>query len=173
MNQEKIGNFIASLRKQKNMTQDELAEILKVNVKSISRWENGKTMPDLSMLLPLANELNTSISELLNGRKMTKEELIDLRETINDLIKYESIKQIKNDKKFNKYSLIGSIALVLALLHNSFGYLAYIFTPNIVEFVQGSLFGISIFANFICIYNKSHTKTFCEKKKELIKKINS
>ena len=82
MNQEKIGKFIASLRKEKNITQEELSEILGVNVKSVSRWENGKTMPDLSLLPILSNELNVEISELLNGRRMTKEELIELKDTI-------------------------------------------------------------------------------------------
>ena len=72
MNQEKIGKFIAELRKEKNITQEELADILGVNVKSISRWENGKTMPDLSLLSILSRKLNVEISELLNGRRMTK-----------------------------------------------------------------------------------------------------
>ncbi len=46
MNQERIGKFIATCRKEKNLTQEELAEKLGVTSKSISRWENGKTMPD-------------------------------------------------------------------------------------------------------------------------------
>ena len=50
MNQRKIGNFIAELRKEKNMTQEQLAEKLGVSNKSISRWENGVTMPDYSLL---------------------------------------------------------------------------------------------------------------------------
>ena len=120
MDQEKIGKFIAELRKEKNMTQEQLAEKMGVTDKSISRWENGKTMPDISMLSILANELNCTIQELLNGRKMTKEELIDLRETINNLVEYESNQQIKKDKKFNKYNMIGVITLVLAVFNNEF-----------------------------------------------------
>ncbi len=58
MNQEKIGKFIAVLRKEKNMTQEQLAEKMRVTAKSISRWETGKTMPDISMINILANELN-------------------------------------------------------------------------------------------------------------------
>ncbi len=96
MDQEKIGKFIKELRKEKNMTQEQLAEKMGVTDKSISRWENGKTMPDISILSVLANELNCTIPELLNGRRMTKEELIDLRETINNLIEYESNQQIRN-----------------------------------------------------------------------------
>lgn len=171
MNQERIGKFIAEQRKEKNMTQEELASIMGVTDKSISRWENGRTMPDLSMISTLAKELNCAIPELLNGRKMTQEELIDLRETINHLIEYESNRQIKNDKKFNRYNFIGFITLTLALFHNAFGYLDYIFTPNIVEFIQGTLYGICICANMISSYNHFHNISVCERKKEFVKKL--
>lgn len=70
MNQEKIGIFIAKCRKEKNMTQEELAEKLGVSNKSISRWENGKTMMDISLFEPICNVLDISIIELLNGEKI-------------------------------------------------------------------------------------------------------
>ena len=172
MNQEKIGKFIADLRKEQKLTQEQLAEKLGVTDKSVSRWENGKTMPDISMLSILANELNCTIQELLNGRKMTKEELLDLRENINNLVEYESNQQIKKDKKFNKYNMIGAITLILAIFNNEFGYLDYVFAPNMVEFVQGALYGISICANMISLYNRSHNISVCKRKKELIRKLN-
>lgn len=119
MDQEKIGRFIRELRKENNMTQEQLAEKMGV---------------------------------------------------IDNLIEYESNQQIKNDRKSNKYNIIGCIALVLAVFNNVFGYLNYIFTPNAVEFVQGVLYGICICANMISLYNRSHNISVCEKKKELIKK---
>ena len=70
MNQEKIGLFIAKCRREKNMTQEDLAEKLGVSNKSISRWENGKTMMDISLFEPLCNELYISIIELLNGERI-------------------------------------------------------------------------------------------------------
>lgn len=70
MNQEKIGLFIAKCRREKNMTQEDLAEKLGVSNKSISRWENGKTMMDISLFVPLCNELDISIIELLNGERI-------------------------------------------------------------------------------------------------------
>lgn len=70
MNQEKIGLFIAKCRRKKNMTQEDLAEKLGVSNKSISRWENGKTMMDISLFEPLCNELDISIIELLNGERI-------------------------------------------------------------------------------------------------------
>ena len=53
MNQEKIGKFLSQLRNENNYTQDEIAEILNVNVKSVSRWENGKNLPDHSVILEI------------------------------------------------------------------------------------------------------------------------
>lgn len=70
MNQEKIGLFIAKCRREKNMTQEDLAEKLGVSNKSISRWENGKTMMDISLFEPLCKELYISIIELLNGERI-------------------------------------------------------------------------------------------------------
>lgn len=70
MNQEKIGLFISKCRREKNMTQEDLAEKLGVSNKSISRWENGKTMMDISLFEPLCNELDISIIELLNGERI-------------------------------------------------------------------------------------------------------
>lgn len=69
MNQEKIGKFIATCRKEKNMTQEQLAEMLNVSIKSVSRWENGKTMPDISLFKELCSKLNISLNELFEGEK--------------------------------------------------------------------------------------------------------
>lgn len=74
MDQQKIGVFICSCRKEKGLTQAQLAEILGVSDKSISRWENGKTMPDLSLYETLCDVLNIQISELLYAKKMPDDE---------------------------------------------------------------------------------------------------
>ena len=72
MNQEKIGKFIAKCRKEKKLTQEQLAEKLSVTSKSISRWENGKTMPDVSLFKPLCDELDIAINDLLSGEEVEK-----------------------------------------------------------------------------------------------------
>ena len=69
MNQENIGKFIAALRKEKKLTQEQLAEKLGVNNRSVSRWENGTCMPDYAVLPMLANELGVSVAELVEGKK--------------------------------------------------------------------------------------------------------
>lgn len=67
MDQRKIGKFIQELRKKKGFTQEELALRLNVSSKSISRWENGKNMPDLSLLIPISRELGITVNELISG----------------------------------------------------------------------------------------------------------
>ena len=74
MDQEKIGKFIAKCRKAKKITQSELAEQLGVTNRSVSNWENGKNMPDLSLFKPLCEILEITINELLSGEKLKKEE---------------------------------------------------------------------------------------------------
>lgn len=171
MNQEKIGKFISILRKDKNLTQTELAEKMGVTDKSISRWEHGMTMPDISMLSSLASILDVSIQELLNGRKMTKEELLELKGTIENLVEYESNQQIKKDIKTNKYIILGNIILVIALLNSTFGLLNLVCSQDVVEFMQGFFFSLGITLNLCGVYNNSHNISICEKKKELIKKL--
>ena len=72
----KIGKFIALKRKEKNMTQEELARILGVTNKTVSRWENGNYMPDLSLLKPLSEELGITLNELLSGEKIEEQKKI-------------------------------------------------------------------------------------------------
>ena len=74
MDQIKIGKFIAERRKQNNLTQMQLAEKLNITDRAVSKWENGKGMPDSSLMLELCDYLKISVNELLNG------EMIEMKE---------------------------------------------------------------------------------------------
>ena len=169
MNQERIGKFISELRKEKSMTQDQLAEKLGVTDKSISRWENGKTMPDLSMLTILSRELNVEISELLNGRRMNKEELEKLRDTINNIIEYSNEEKKVKTSKLNNYFRAGLICILIVILDNQFNLLSYIFKDNIPNFIDGALCGLGLLFEFIGFYNNNHDITLKQKKLSLLK----
>ena len=80
MNQEKIGAFLAECRKQKNLTQEQLSEILGVSSKSVSRWENGKTLPDYTVLDSLCKALGISVNEFYYGEKQTDMDFEQLSE---------------------------------------------------------------------------------------------
>ena len=109
MNQEKIGKFIAECRRDKRLTQEQLAEKLGVTSKSISRWENGRTMPDISLFEPLCDELGISINELFKAKKISsKKETNKL--SIEVLVDY-----CKYIKKQNK-RIILTILFIMSLL---------------------------------------------------------
>jgi len=73
MNQQKIGIFISQLRREKQLTQEQLAQKLAVSNKTVSRWETGKYMPDISMLQELCSFFDISLNELLSGERITNE----------------------------------------------------------------------------------------------------
>ncbi len=76
MDQQKIGAFISECRKEKGLTQAQLAEKLGVSDKSVSRWENGRTMPDMSFYEDICDVLGIQVSELLYGRRLEDQEKI-------------------------------------------------------------------------------------------------
>lgn len=97
MDQQKIGAFLKKLRREKNLTQEQLAEQLNVSGRTVSRWETGSNMPDISILVELAEFYDVSIPEIIDGERKSetmKEEvkemalkLSDYAETINQKIK--------------------------------------------------------------------------------------
>ena len=152
----KIGKFIAERRKKMDMTQEELAEKLGVSSKSISRWENNVTMPDLSLLTIIAKELKVEISELLNGRKMTQEELVRLRETIDKLIKHP---YHQKKSKINKLRLcinIGLICLLIVLIEKVLCILKIIQNDGIIGIITSIILIIGIILNIISFYSIVH-----------------
>ena len=110
MDQEKIGKFIAELRKEKNITQEQLAEKLGVTSKSISRWENGRTMPDYTLLKDLCNDLDININELLSGEKIKENDYVNKSE--ENLIKLR--KQI--DKRKKLLTIISYIFMTIIII---------------------------------------------------------
>lgn len=95
MNQEKIGSFIAENRKAKGFTQIEFAEKLGVSNKSVSRWETGKNMPDVSLFLSICDVLDISVNELLIGEHITTQESKKADEILVETIK-ASNKKLKS-----------------------------------------------------------------------------
>lgn len=117
MDQEKIGKFIARCRKENKLTQAQLAEKLNVSDKSISRWENGKTMPDISLFEPLCEILNISIIELLKAKKITNEKE-------DNKISVEVIKDYSKYIKRKNKKIILTILFIMSLspmLLNQYG----------------------------------------------------
>ena len=97
MNQHDIGLFIASKRKEQNLTQEQLAEKLGVSNKTVSKWETGKNMPDYSVVEQLCQVLNISVGELIAGKEKEQSEDNSSYEEKIALLSYK-IKQLENCK---------------------------------------------------------------------------
>ncbi len=98
MDQVKIGKFIAERRKQKNLTQWQLAEKLNITDKAISKWERGISMPDSSIMIELCDILSISVNDLLNG------EIVDM-ENYNKKMEEKLIELVKEKQRNDKHLL--------------------------------------------------------------------
>lgn len=124
MNQQKIGKFIAELRKEKNLTQEQLANQLNITKNAVSKWERGISLMDLSLLKPLSEILDISITELLNGERLSENELRSKTENA-----IENTISISNDKikksKYKNIFLTICFLLVISVIC-FFGYKGYL-----------------------------------------------
>ena len=116
MNQRKIGEFLKQLRKEKGLTQEQLAEHFYVSSRSVSRWETGSNMPDVDMLIELANFYNVDIREIINGERksetMNNEPNNETKDTLKKVVEYTE-KQNKKLKKKMIDMMLGSVILIL------------------------------------------------------------
>ena len=139
MNQEKIGNFISKLRKEKKLTQEELAEKLHISSKSISRWETGKCMPDISLLIPLSEILEVSVNELITGESIEDENFKEkTEEVLKETLNY-SKERINKEKKKITWIIISLIFIISIIL----GTIDY----NKIKYGEEPLFMIRISSN--------------------------
>ena len=121
MDQIKAGAFLKDLRKDKGITQEQLAEELGVSGRTISRWETGKNMPDISLLVEIAEFFDVSIPEIIKGERKSenmKEETKEVVETMSDYAKAEKEQLIKS---FRNMSIIGLVALLVYMVMRETG----------------------------------------------------
>lgn len=118
MDQVEIGKFIAECRKEKKLTQEQLAERLNTTNKSVSKWKNGICLPDSSLYEPLCNILNISINELFAGQKIKDNEYKKIADdNLMQMLKYKlycmSDKSITFDEFGNSLNRIAEITTIL------------------------------------------------------------
>lgn len=149
VDQQKIGGFLKQLRMENEMTQKQLADYLNISNRSISRWETGVNMPDLSMLKELSEFYHVDIMEILNGeRNDIKKET----ETLKTIIAYQNIEKENLKKKMIHISTgIIIIFFITILIQNMDGLGIFMSesTKNVITFISGMLFG-SLLLN--CLY---------------------
>ena len=106
MNLQAIGQFIASCRKEKGLTQEQFAEKLGVTNRSVSRWENGKTMPDISLYESICRELNITIAELFAAQRATPQNQ-------NAIVNYSMDQILREYARMKKERRIAGIILIV------------------------------------------------------------
>lgn len=145
MNQITTGKFIAQKRKEKNYTQEQLAEKLGVSNKTISKWETGKCMPDYSIIKSLCDELEITVAELMNGeaadiksaRTYDEEQIMDLLRRTQELEKQKNL-------------LYGILLIVMGV---AFQALSHTFGGSALQdFMSGLMMGISIGGSLVGAY---------------------
>lgn len=140
MNQQKIGIFLKELRQEKQITQEQLAEQIRVSRRTVSRWETGNNLPDLSVLVELADFYDVDLNEIFNGER--KGEIMDaeLKDTLMQAAEYSEGIREKIVKRMHLLFIGGCIAFLF--------YLTVLFlepeqTSDLFDFVKGMSLGIS------------------------------
>ena len=110
MNQKKIGSFLKELRKEMGITQEEFAEKLDVSSRTISRWETGANMPDISLLVNIAEIFNVSIPEIINGERKSENMNQETRDTAIAMAEYSQV-----TAKSSRRKVIGILFITFGL----------------------------------------------------------
>ena len=130
MDQKKIGDFLKSLRQEKGLTQTQLADILYVSNRSISRWEQGNGLPDIDLLLKLAHFYDVKLEEILDGQRNNMDNKID--STVLKVAELENDEKKKMNRIIQVITLISLIFLLISyLLSDSLG------QNDIIDFIFG------------------------------------
>ncbi|MGM9596160.1 MAG: helix-turn-helix domain-containing protein [Oscillospiraceae bacterium] len=145
MNQIAIGNFIEKKRKEQNLTQAQLAEKLGVSNKTVSKWENGKCMPDYGVIQPLCTELCVTVSELMDGEEQAQDSIRAYDdEQILDLIKRTQALESQRE------TLVGIILIVMGMALGAMSFT--LGGSDVKDFFSGLMMGLSCGSMLVGIF---------------------
>ena len=119
MDQIKIGAFLKTLRREKNMTQEQLAEQLGVSSRTVSRWETGSNIPDISLLAELAEFYDVSIPELIDGERKSEIMNEEIKEVADKMADYAGAEKTTIIKNIRNHSLFGVCAVAILMILES------------------------------------------------------
>ena len=136
----KIGGFLRELRKEKELTQEQLAEKFGVSSRSVSRWENGNTMPELGILVELADYYEVDIKEIIDGGRKSEIMKKEENETLRKVADYAEAEKKLIVKRRCIVTFIGTLVCVLCVM------LGYFLFPKLPEdsFLRGDGLGLGI-----------------------------
>ena len=135
MNQQKTGGFLKHLRKDKGLTQEQLAEHFFISSRTVSRWETGSNMPDVDMLIELADFYDVDIREIIDGERKSENMNEELKETVLKVAEFGNEDKLKITRRMNKLFIGGLIAAIISMI--------LVFTDNDDNFIGGLCQGIT------------------------------
>lgn len=141
MNQKQIGSFLKELRKEKEITQEKFAEILNVSGRTVSRWETGSNMPDISLLVQIAEFFDVSILEIINGERKSESMEKEVKEVAEAMSDYATTEKAILLKRVKIISIIGLLSLLIGLIMESLHYNSMI---PVYECVKGVCLGLGV-----------------------------
>ena len=147
----KIGNFLRELRNENNLTQEEIAERFEVSSRSVSRWENGNTMPELGILVDLAVFYGVDIKEIIDGERKSENMEKEVIETLEKVVDYanEEKKMIIRKKSKMAYFSIAIAVVIVAI------FLGILISRNVKQHhnEEGIIGTWNLNGNEICTFN--------------------
>ena len=121
MDQKKTGYFLKQLRNEKKLTQEQLAEKFQITSRTVSRWETGSNMPDISMLLELADFYEVDIREIIDGERKSEQMNEELKETVIKVTDYTETNNARLLKRVRIIGITGVITILIAMVMDAGG----------------------------------------------------
>ena len=138
MDQKKIGSFLKELRKEKEMTQEQIAEQFNISSRTVSRWENGNNMPDLDVLIEISDYYEVDLREILNGERKSENMNKEIKETVLQAVDYTKTEAEKYNKRVRICNAIASLLIAAYVLLKDTGiYMDNYIIRNGLDIAQG------------------------------------
>lgn len=165
MDQKKIGDFLKGLRKEKGITQEHFAEVMGVSGRTVSRWENGSNMPDLDIIIQIADYYDVEIKELLDGERKSEIMNKEVEETVLKVADYSNYEKQRLTKRLFCLFVAGLAAFTVYLVMEYMG-IADTFTDGMVAgCALGFAYGMMIIG---VLYTGGFLNKFMAFKKKLL-----
>ena len=161
MDQKKIGRFLKELRKEKDITQEQLAEKINVSGRTVSRWETGSNMPDISLLAELAEFYDVSIPEIIDGERKSEQMNEEIKETVIKVTDYTETNNARLLKRVRIIGITGVITILIAMVMDAGGLAVSPFWESVKRDLYAWTLG-TLIANIL--YTTGWLKRISEKK---------
>jgi transcriptional regulator with XRE-family HTH domain len=168
MDQKKVGSFLRELRKEKQLTQEQLAERFGVTNRSVSRWETGSNMPDLSILVELADFYDVDIRDIIDGERKGEDMNKEEKERLQLVADYAETEKNTLLMRLRIFSIVGLVSLIAGLVMLVLG------GDNnlpVYDYLMGTLMGVSIGALLVAVFYSTGALENMRKRKRTLMKV--